>query len=196
MLQKAVTRYQSRNRRDTSYVALRATTRRYVNVRTTKSQAMRPNVCCVELLLYGAPGRNTATHLKKLRHVLCQHADETSGECCSVLSRSKLQMVAASAARRQDKNELCPRHVRVVNVATRCSFVATQLVATRVAAVSRSLCVAAHVACALRSSNCYSSQETSGNTATRELNLVGQIPFSLIVECASTRPPEGLSLTS
>jgi len=42
-------------------------------------------------------------------HVLCQQADETSGVCCSILSRSKLQMVAASAARRpgRDKNDLC-----------------------------------------------------------------------------------------
>ena len=64
---------------------------------------------------YGAPRRNAATHLKKRRHVLCQQADETSGVCCSVLSRSKLQMVAASAARRRDKNDLCPRHVGVVS---------------------------------------------------------------------------------
>jgi hypothetical protein len=61
---------------------------------------------------------------------------ETSCVCFSVLSRSKLQMVATSAARRRDKNDLCLTCVGVVDVATRCSFVATQLVATRCSFVS------------------------------------------------------------
>ena len=116
---------------------------------------------------------------------------ETSCVCFSVLSRSKLQMVATSAARRRDKNDLCLTCVGVVDVATRCSFVATQLVATRCSFVSlrcsfvsfrvRSLGVAAHVACsskqgAVTKQQLLQLEETSGDPATRELNLVGQNP--------------------
>ena len=119
---------------------------------------------------YGAPGRNTA-NITKQRHVRCQQEPtDTSCVCCSVLSRSKLQMVAASAARRRDKNDLCLTCVGVVDVATR-------------AALSRSLGVAAHVECnskqaAVTKQQLLQLEETSGNPATRELNLVGQNPQS------------------
>ena len=141
---------------------------------------------------------------------------ETSCVCFSVLSRSKLQMVATSAARRRDKNDLCLTCVGVVDVAKRCRFVATQLVATRCSFVSlrcsfvsfRCSFVSFVKRCSPRrmqfEARCRN--ETATVTARRKQveilrrvkfhKIRGQIHRILIVECASTRPPEGLSLTS